>query len=285
MKNIKITTITEEARKLLIKASFNLPYDIIKAVKDAVKKEPNARAKKILELILENAKIAQKEKLPLCQDCGLVYIDLDIGQDICIEDSGNLIGLLNRTVADTYTGNYLRESMVSDPLYERKNTQGNIPAVIHTSFTSSAGLHLKIFLKGGGSENCSYLYMLNPSAGEDEITSLILDLVKKDVTRCCSPVIVGIGVGGSSTEVVRLARIASFRNLEIRNPDKRYEALEEKILDAINKTGIGPQGLGGRTTALACNIEYAPCHMASLPLAVLMGCHSTRRADSKISPP
>src|SRR4030042_5933324 len=187
MKNIKITTITEEARKLLIKASFNLPYDIVKAVKEAVKKEPDARAKKILELILENAKIAQKEKLPLCQDCGLVYIDLDIGPDICIEDSGNLNNLLNRTVADTYTGNYLRESMVSDPLYERKNTRGNIPAVIHTSFTSSTGLHLKIFLKGGGSENCSYLYMLNPSAGGDGIKTPTLDLGKKEDNRSCPP--------------------------------------------------------------------------------------------------
>ncbi|GAH98993.1 unnamed protein product, partial [marine sediment metagenome] len=118
-----------------------------------------------------------------------------------------------------------------------------------------------------------------------EIIELVLDVVKRNVTKCCPPVIVGIGVGGTSSEVVKLARTASFRNLEIRNPDKRYRQLEEKILNVINETGIGPQGLGGKTTALACNIEYAPCHMASLPLAVFMGCHSTRRADSKISPP
>ncbi|HEY4696047.1 MAG TPA: fumarate hydratase [Candidatus Hydromicrobium sp.] len=285
MRNIKITTITREARKLLIEASFNLPGDIIKAVKGAVKKETGTGAKKILELILENAKIARKQKLPLCQDCGLVYIDLDIGPDICIEDSGNLNVLLNQAVADTYTGSYLRKSMVSDPLFERKNTSGNTPAVVSTSFTSNPGLHLKIYLKGGGSENCSYLFMLNPSTGENEIIDLVLDLVKKNVTGCCPPVIIGIGIGGSSSEVTRLARLASFRNLETGNPDKRYKGLEEKILDAVNKTGIGPQGLGGRTTALACNIEYAPCHMASLPLAVFMGCHSTRRADSKISPP
>ena len=285
MRNIKITTITREARKLLIEASFNLPGDIIKAVKGAVKKETGTGAKKILELILENAKIARKQKLPLCQDCGLVYIDLDIGPDICIEDSGNLNILLNQAVADTYTGSYLRKSIVSDPLFERKNTSGNTPAIINTGFTSNPGLHLKIYLKGGGSENCSYLYMLNPSTGESEIVSLVLDLVKKNVSGCCPPVIIGIGIGGSSSEVTRLARLASFRNLETGNPDKRYKELEEKILDAVNKTGIGPQGLGGRTTALACNIEYAPCHMASLPLAVFMGCHSTRRADSKISPP
>ncbi|MDD5622028.1 MAG: fumarate hydratase [Actinomycetota bacterium] len=285
MKSIKITKITGEAKKLLIEASFNLPGDIIRALEGAVKKETGTGAQKILELILENAKIAREQKLPLCQDCGLVYMDLDIGPDICIEDSGNLNALLNQAVADTYTGCYLRKSVVSDPLFERKNTSGNTPAVISTNFTSTPGLHLKVYLKGGGSENCSYLYMLNPSSGESEIINLVLDLVKNNVTRCCPPVIIGIGIGGSSSEVPVLARLASFRNLEVRNPDKRYKDMEEKIFDAVNKTGIGPQGLGGRTTALACNIEYAPCHMASLPLAVFMGCHSTRRADSKISPP
>jgi len=285
MKSIKITKITGEAKKLLIKVSFNLPVDIIIALEGAVKKETGTGAKKILELILENAKIAREQKLPLCQDCGLVYMDLDIGPDICIEDSGNLNALLNQAVADTYTEFYLRKSIVSDPLFERKNTSDNTPAVISTNFTSTPGLHLKVYLKGGGSENCSYLYMLNPSTGESEIINLVLDLVKNNVTRCCPPVIIGIGIGGSSSEGPKLARLASFRNLEVRNPDKRYKVLEEKILDAVNKTGIGPQGLGGRTTALACNIEYAPCHMASLPVAVFMGCHSTRRADSKISPP
>jgi fumarate hydratase subunit alpha len=127
--------------------------------------------------------------------------------------------------------------------------------------------------------------MLNPSTGEDDIVALILDEVKKNVTKSCPPVIIGVGIGGSSSEVTRLARIAGFRNLGSRNPDERYRKLEERILNEVNKTGIGPQGLGGRTTALACNIEYAPCHIASLPLAVFFGCHSTRRADSKISPP
>lgn len=285
MKSIKITTITEEVRKLLIKANFNLPEDVTEAIRNAAREEKSCRAREILELILENAEIASKQKLPLCQDCGLVYIDLDIGRDICIEESGNLNDLLNQTVAETYSNNYLRKSVVSDPLYERKNTSGNIPAIIHTGFTQDSYLHLKVCLKGGGSENCSFLYMLEPSASEDDIIALILDEVKKNVTKSCPPVIIGVGIGGSSSEVTRLARIASFRNLEVRNSDNRYKRLEEKILNEVNKTGIGPQGLGGRTTALACNIEHAPCHIASLPLAVFFGCHSTRRADSKISPP
>src|SRR4030065_601240 len=169
MISIKITTITAEARKLLIEASFNLPADIM-----------NAR--------------------------------------------------LNQAVADAYNDCYLRKSMVSDPLFERKNTSDNTPAVISTNFTSNPGLHLKVYLKGGGSENCSYLYMLNPSTGESEIISLVLDLVKNNVTRCCPPVIIGIGIGGSSSYVTKLALLASFRNLEARNQDKRYKGLEVKII-------------------------------------------------------
>jgi len=285
MKSIEITTITKEVRKLLIEASFNLPDDIKSALKAAVSRETSPRAKKILDLILENAEIAAKQKLPLCQDCGSVYVDIDIGPGICIEDSGDLNTRLNQAVADTYSKNYLRKSIVNDPLYERKNTSDNTPAIVSTGFTSVPGLHIKIYLKGGGSENCSYLYMLNPSVEEAEIIDLILKVVKNNVTKCCPPVIIGIGLGGGASEVTGLARKASFRNLNIRNKDKAYRTLENKILKAVNKTGIGPQGLGGKTTALACNIIYAPCHIATLPMAVFMGCHSLRRAESKISPP
>jgi tartrate/fumarate subfamily iron-sulfur-dependent hydro-lyase alpha chain len=285
MKSIEITTITKEVRKLLIEASFNLPDDIKSALKAAASRETSPRAKKILDLILENAEIAAKQKLPLCQDCGSVYIDIDIGPGICIEDSGDLNTRLDQAVADTYSKNYLRKSIVNDPLYERKNTSDNTPAIVSTGFTSVPGLHIKIYLKGGGSENCSYLYMLNPSAEEAEIIDLILKVVKNNVTKCCPPVIIGIGLGGGASEVTGLARKASFGNLNIRNQDKAYRTLENKILKAVNKTGIGPQGLGGKTTALACNIIYAPCHIATLPMAVFMGCHSLRRAESKISPP
>ncbi len=285
MKSIEITTITKEAGKLLIEASFNLPDDIKGVLKTAARKETDTRAKKILNLILENAEIARKQKLPLCQDCGSVYIDIYIGPDICIKNGGNLNNVLDKVVADTYRKNYLRKSIVSDPLYKRKNTSDNTPAIISTSFTSIPGLYIKIYLKGGGSENCSYLYMLNPSAEETEIINLVLNIVKKNVTKCCPPVIIGIGIGGGASEAASLARKASFRNLNIRNVDKRYRALENKILKAVNETGIGPQGLGGKTTALACNIIHAPCHIATLPVAVFMGCHSLRRAESKISPP
>jgi fumarate hydratase subunit alpha len=285
MKSIKIIKITEQVKKLLIKSSFGLPPDIEEALAVAMMRESNQRAKEILKLILKNEEVAGRQKLPLCQDCGLVYVDIDIGRDVIIEEAGDLKELINKEVADTYNKYYLRRSVVTDPLYERKNTSDNTPAIIHTFFTQGTGIHIKLYLKGGGSENCSALYMLDPSTEEDEIIKLAVNRVRETVTKCCPPVILGIGIGGSSSEVAQLARVASFRDIRKRNPDNRYKKLEGRILEAVNKTGIGPQGLGGETTALACNIEYAPCHMATLPLAIFMGCHSMRRADSKISPP
>lgn len=285
MKSIKTKTIRSEVSRLLLEASFNLPQDIVEAIKNACKIETDSNAKKVLDCILQNEKIARNGKLPLCQDCGVVYINIGIGSDIYIEDSENIKHELNRAVADVYRKNYLRNSIVNDPVFDRKNTGDNTPAIISIDFTSDAGIGVEVNLKGGGSENCSYLYMLNPSASEDEIVGIVLDIVKKNVTRCCPPGVIGIGIGSTASKVTELARRAAFRNLKIRSSDSRYSSLEEKILKAVNKTGIGPQGLGGSITALACNIEFAPCHMATLPLSVFMGCHSTRRASSKISPP
>jgi fumarate hydratase subunit alpha len=285
MKSIKTKAIRSEVSKLLLEASFSLPQDIVEAIKNACKIETDSNAKKVLDYMLQNEKIAREGKLPLCQDCGVVYINIGIGSNIYIEDSENVKHELNRAVADIYRKNYLRNSIVNDPVFDRKNTGDNTPAIISIDFTSDAGIGVEVNLKGGGSENCSYLYMLNPSASEGEIVGIVLDIVKKNVTRCCPPGVIGIGIGSTASKVTDLARRAAFRNLKIRNSDSRYSSLEEKILKAVNKTGIGPQGLGGSTTALACNIEFAPCHMATLPLSIFMGCHSTRRASSKISPP
>jgi fumarate hydratase subunit alpha len=299
MKDIKITEVKRELKSLLARASFELPEDIINAIKSAKKKERSGSARTILDMILENLEIARKEKLPLCQDCGNVYIDMEVGPDICItadsdekadkkvkpnmkKDITNginkIIYEINETVAEVYKSFYLRKSIVSDPLFLRKNTGSNLPAIINVSFSDRHGLGLEVNLKGGGSENCSWLFMLNPSATEKNIIGKVLSLVTENVTKACPPVIIGIGIGATASEVTKLARKAAFRNLEQRNADALYAILEEKILTAVNKTGIGPQGLGGDTTALACNIEFAPCHMATLPLAVSFGCHSTRRA-------
>jgi fumarate hydratase subunit alpha len=284
MKNIGITKIKKAASQLIKKASFELPPDIIKAIEDSRKAESGSAARHILDLIIGNSKTAKKEKLPLCQDCGNTYIDLNIGPDICIEDSSNLYSHLNDTVSEAYEGNYLRKSTVGDPLYDRINRGDNTPAIFSTSFTEKPGLKITVSLKGGGSENCSYLSMENPTMGEVRIMEMVLELVKADVTKCCPPVIIGIGIGSTASEVVKLAMKAAFRELDKKNPDKRYAELEKKILTEVNNTGIGPQGLGGDTTAIGCNIEFAPCHIATLPVSVFLQCHSLRRASVVINP-
>lgn len=280
MKNIKITNLKNQVKNLLIEASFFLPDDIIRSIKAARERETNPVASRMLDYMLENEKIARVQKLPLCQDCGNVYINLEIGPDICLEN--DFTEVLNSAVSEVYNYCFLRKSIVSDPLFERKNTLSNIPAIINASFTSIEGIKIEVNLKGGGSENCSYLFMLNPSEGQEQIINKVLEVVKGNVTKCCPPVIIGIGIGATASEVSRLARKASFRNLNYRNCDPRYAVLEEKILGLVNETGIGPQGVGGKTTALACNIEFAPCHMATLPVAVFLGCHSTRRAEKHL---
>jgi len=285
MKSIEITIIKNKVAELIAEASFKLPPDITGALKYYMDRETGGSAKEVLGIILENANSASKERLPLCQDCGNTYINLKIGPGICIAESGDLQKHLDDATADAYSDNYLRRSIVTDPLFDRINTGNNTPALVSTCFTGEPGLTIEVSLKGGGSENCSYLAMQNPSIDEEDIIKLVTGLVRVNVTKCCPPVIVGIGIGGTASEVTKMARSAAFRELGTGNSDKRYELLEQKILKAVNDTGIGPQGLGGDTTAIGCNIEFAPCHIATLPVAVFLQCHSLRRASSKISPP
>ncbi|HAX17399.1 MAG TPA: fumarate hydratase [Actinobacteria bacterium] len=283
MRSIKIIKIKNQIKKLITAASFNLPSDIKDSVLRAFYAEKNITAKKILELILKNSEIAARKKIPLCQDCGNVYIDIHIGDNICIEKFSFLQDIANQAVAEAYAENYLRKSIVSDPLFKRINTNDNTPAYLNILPADNLnGLEISVFLKGGGSENCSFLYILNPSDGPEAISSNVLEAVRKNVTKSCPPVIIGIGIGATSSKVTELARKAAFRNLKIRNSDEKYRILEDDILEKINNTGIGPAGLGGLTTALAVNIEYMPCHMATLPVAVSFACHSLRRASSKI---
>ena len=211
MKNIKITNLKNQVKNLLIEASFFLPDDIIQSIKAARERETNPVASRMLDYMLENEKIARVQKLPLCQDCGTVYLSLEIGPDICLEN--DFTEALNSAVSEVYSGCFLRKSIVSDPLFERKNTSSNIPPIINVSFSSIEGIKIEVNLKGGGSENCSYLFMLNPSEGQEQIINKVLEVVKGNVTKSCPPVIIGIGIGATASEVTRLARKASFRNL------------------------------------------------------------------------
>ena len=288
MRKIKTALIKKAVKKLLIDASFSLPQDIIDAIKKAKESEKSEMASMVLQMILENALIAKKEKLPLCQDCGNTYIDFEIGPDVCLDTGVDnnepefLVSAINETVAEVYKDYYLRTSIVSDPLFDRLNTGNNTPAIISCCHSRVPGLKISVFIKGGGSENCSWLFMLNPGAGKDFIKNKVIELIKENATKACPPVIIGIGIGKGAAGAVALAKKAAFRPLDTPNPDTRYRLLEEEILKESNLTGIGPQGLGGRTTAIGCSIEFAPCHMATLPVAVFLGCHSTRRASTAL---
>ena len=222
MKSIKITRIKNKVAELIAKASFELPADITGAIKSYMDAETGKSAKEVLRLILENVSSAKSQKLPLCQDCGNTYINLKIGPGICIAESGDLQKHLDDAVADAYSKNFLRKSIVADPLYSRTNTGYNTPALISAELVKEPGLKIEISLKGGGSENCSYLEMQNPSIDEEDIIKLAVDLVMANVTKCCPPVILGIGIGGTASVVTKMARSAAFRELGIRNSDKRY---------------------------------------------------------------
>ncbi len=285
MKSIKKQVVKERIKSLLIEASFHLPPDVLEKIRHAQTNETFPTAKKILLYVMQNADAAAQQRLPLCQDCGSVYIDIHIGKDICIEGLSDIQQIADEAVQEVYEEFYLRKSIVSDPLFERKNTGKNTPAIVNIGTCREHAIDIKVGLKGGGSENCSFLTMLNPSASKESIIDLVKDTVKENASKCCAPVVVGIGIGSVASEVLKLSRIASFRELGIDNPDKRYAQLERKILEEVNKTRVGPQGLGGDTTALKVNIEHRPCHMATLPFAISLNCHSLRRASSKISPP
>jgi fumarate hydratase subunit alpha len=285
MKTIKMQAVKERIKSLLIEASFHLPSDVLEKIRHAHTSETFPTAKKILHYILQNADAAIQQRLPLCQDCGSVYIDIQLGKDICLEDLSDIQHVADEAVREVYEECYLRKSIVSDPLFERKNTAENTPAIVSIGTCREHEIKIKVSLKGGGSENCSFLIMLNPSLSKASIIDLVKDTVKENASKCCAPVVVGIGIGSVASEVLKLSRIASFRELSTDNPDKRYADLERKILEEVNKTRVGPQGLGGDTTALKVNIEHRPCHMATLPFAISLNCHSLRRASAKISPP
>ncbi len=271
MRNIKAEDITRVVAAAAIKANTLLPPDIYQALSKSKEKESLPRAKQILEVLLENADLARKEGIALCQDTGLVVVNIIIGQDVHIE--GDLIKAVNQGIREGYSQGHFRASVVRHPLV-RDNTGDNTPAIVHVELVPGDTLRLTVFPKGAGSENMGRMTMLNPGAGEQGIVDFVVETVEIAGGSPCPPLVVGVGVGGNLETAPYLAKKALMRPLGIPGslPD-----LEDKLLDYINQTGIGPQGLGGNTTALGVNLEVSPTHIASLPIAVNLGCHSTRR--------
>lgn len=276
IREIHIDTITDAVEKLCINANYNLNDDIADALKQGIQKEESTIGKEILENIVKNSEIAKNEQIAMCQDTGVAVVFVEIGQDVRVV-GGSLETAINEGVRRGYTKGYLRKSMVKDPL-DRVNTGDNTPAVIYYSIIEGHHLNIEVAPKGIGSENMSALKMLKPSDGVEGVKRFILETVDNAGPNPCPPIIVGVGIGGTMEKAALMSKMALLRPINKRNSHSFYKELEEELLEEINKSGIGPQGLGGRVTALAVNIEYFPTHIAGLPVAVNIGCHATRHA-------
>ncbi len=277
MREISVKKIEEKIAELCIKANLNLPKDLEDCIKCRANDEKSEVGRNVFSDIINNINVARDEIIPICQDTGMAVIFLEIGQDVHFIDGG-LYEAINRGVAKGYTDGYLRKSIVSDPL-ERVNTNDNTPAVIHTKIVDGDRVKIMVAPKGFGSENMSALKMMTPSVTLDEIVDFVVDTVAKAGSNPCPPIVVGVGIGGDFESCAYNAKKALCRPVSKRNPKALYAELEKKMLNKINKLGIGPQGFGGTVTALAVNIEQAPTHIAGLPVSVNIGCHVTRHAE------
>jgi fumarate hydratase subunit alpha len=273
MREIDSKIITDTVARLCIEANTHLPEDMKTCICRFREEEPWPQAKEILDRIVENYKIAAAEAMPICQDTGMAVVFLKIGQDVHI--IGDLTEAVNEGVRKGYAEGYLRKSVVRDPL-DRVNTGDNTPAILHTEIVPGDRLEITVAPKGFGSENMSKIAMLRPSDGVEGVKSFVLKTVEEAGPNPCPPIVVGVGIGGTFEKCAYLAKKALLRPVDEANPNPCYADLERELLEKINALGIGPQGFGGKTTALAVNIETYPTHIAGLPVAVNISCHVTR---------
>ena len=280
VRRVNCKRITAAVKNLFIEANTSLGKDVVEALRKSLPQEESATGKEVLEKIMENAEIACRNKMPICQDTGLAVVFVEIGQDIHIV-GGNLREAIEEGVRQAYAEGYLRKS-VCDPL-TRKNTQDNTPAIIHVDIVAGDRLKIIAMPKGGGSENMSAAKMLTPAAGSDGIKKFVLETVEQAGANPCPPIMVGIGIGGSLEEACILAKKALLRPVgEANSKDERLVQMEKELYTGINDLGIGPGGLGGRVTTLSVNVEMMPCHIASLPVAVNIQCHVARHKEETI---
>lgn len=279
MRNIDAKLIEDTVARLCIEANLRLPDDVVSAIECAEIEEPWDGAKRILSLLGDNVRIAEEKMLPVCQDTGMTCVFLELGQDVHID--GDLEEAVNNGVRRGYGDGYLRKSVVCDPL-RRINTGDNTPALLSVKLVPGESLRITVMPKGFGSENMSALKMLKPADGVEGVKRFVLETVEKAGANPCPPIIVGVGIGGSFDKAAYLAKHALLRPLDKPNRDEYYAALEKELLDKINALGIGPQGFGGKTTALAVLIESMPTHVAGLPVAVNISCHATRRKSASL---
>lgn len=278
MKEIKASAITQVVARLCQEANFILGEDVLAALKKALKTEESPLGKEVLSRLIENAGIAQKEQLPLCQDCGTAVVFLEIGQEVHI--TGDLYAAVEEGVRRGYAQGYLRKSIVAKPFSARTNTKDNTPPVTHVEIVPGERLKITVMPKGAGAENITKLAMLKPGDGRQGVIDLVVKTVDEGGGSSCPPLIIGIGIGGTAEKAMLLAKKALLRKVAEPNPDPEIAELEKEILNKVNALGIGPLGFGGRTTALAVHAEVMPTHIASLPVAVNLQCHSARHKEA-----
>lgn len=281
MREIQYQDIVEAVAKLAIEACCVQTNDIKEAFAKAQNTEQSPLGKNIIDTLIENGKIAQTNMMPICQDTGMLVVFVNVGQDAHIV-GGYIEDAINEGVKKGYTEGYLRKSVVAEPLFERKNTTNNAPAVIHTRIVPGDKVHIQVAPKGFGSENKSILKMLVPADGIQGVKNVFLEAVKLAGPNACPPMVIGVGIGGTMEKAALLAKKAAVREVDSKNPDERYAKLEEELLEMANATGVGPQGLGGTTTAFKVNVEWYPTHIAGLPVAININCHAARHADIEL---
>ena len=279
MRTVKASAVTDAVAELCIRANRELPPDVRAALERARAAEPWPTAQRGLDILLDNLALAAEKQLPICQDTGMACVFLELGQDVHID--GDLNAAVQAGIRAGYARGYLRCSVVADPL-RRVNTGDNTPGVLSVRLVPGDVCRLTVLPKGFGSENMSRLQMLTPADGAEGMRRFVLDTVRAAGPNPCPPIVVGVGVGGTFDGVAALAKRALLRPLDAPNPDPYYAELERTLLEEINALGIGPQGFGGRTTALGLAIETAPTHVAGLPVAVNISCHATRRAGAEL---
>ena len=277
MKTINVNEIIKTVKELSIEANYYLPNDVKEAIEEAEKNEKWPIANNILNKILENSQIAAAEKMPICQDTGMACVFVDIGQDVHIT-GGSLEEAINEGVRQGYAEGFLRKSVIKDPIH-RVNTNDNTPALIYYNMVPGDKVKITVAPKGFGSENMSRIAMLKPSDGLEGVKNFVLETVRMAGPNPCPPIVIGVGIGGSFDKAAYLAKKALIRPVNENNTDEFYSNLEKELLEEVNKIGIGPQGFGGKTTALALNIETYPTHIAGLPVAVNINCHATRHKE------
>ena len=279
MKEIQVADVTQTVARLCQEANFFLGEDVVASLNSAKVTEESEVARQVLDQLLENARISAAEQIPLCQDCGAAVVFLDLGQDVHIT-GGDLYDAVAAGVKLGYDKGYLRKSMVKQPFSARVNTKDNTPPIIHTQIVPGDTLKITVAPKGGGSENMSQFTVLKPAQGRQGIIDFVVKAVDQAGSNPCPPVIVGVGIGGTAEKTMNLAKRALLREIGQPNPDHEVAELEAEILRRVNALGIGPQGFGGRITALAVHIETFPAHIASMPVAVNLQCHSARHKEA-----